>query len=253
VTTSNVAVKLNSSGSNGVTTDNSDTDTNNNSSSDDLIDIGNGGAATSSAGTNGDGTVSEPSSSGFQMMDPAPPVPSGGGITFSSTSGNPTNSGADVGVTVTDGTQSSNTSSVPAEVAGAFEVYDISHNAITSAAAMGTVGLEWTVAGFGDFSTTANESDMLMRNSNTGAFELYDIRNNAITFSSGFGQVGLEWTVAGFGDFSGNPNETDMLMRSNTAPLSDRSTIRPQPNQARIREPTDLQAEILTIVTHEFT
>jgi hypothetical protein len=30
---------------------------------------------------------------------------------------------------------------------GAFEVYDISHNAITSAASMGAVGLEWTVAG----------------------------------------------------------------------------------------------------------
>jgi hypothetical protein len=29
---------------------------------------------------------------------------------------------------------------------GAFEVYDISSNAITSAASMGQVGLEWTVA-----------------------------------------------------------------------------------------------------------
>jgi hypothetical protein len=100
---------------------------------------------------------------------------------------------------------------------GDFEVYDISNNAITSAASMGAVGLEWTVAGFGDFSGNANETDMLMRNSNTGAFELFDISNNAITLATGMGQVGLEWTVAGFGDFSGNPNETDMLMRnSNT-------------------------------------
>jgi hypothetical protein len=30
---------------------------------------------------------------------------------------------------------------------GAFEVYDISHNAITSAASMGQVGLEWMIAG----------------------------------------------------------------------------------------------------------
>jgi hypothetical protein len=30
---------------------------------------------------------------------------------------------------------------------GAFEVYDISHNAITSAASMGQVGLQWQVAG----------------------------------------------------------------------------------------------------------
>ena len=82
---------------------------------------------------------------------------------------------------------------------------------------MGQVGLEWQVAGFGDFSTRANETDMLMRNSNNGAFEVYDIVNNAITSAQPMGQVGLEWTIAGFGDFSGNANETDMLMRnSNT-------------------------------------
>ena len=63
---------------------------------------------------------------------------------------------------------------------------------------MGQVGLEWTVAGFGDFSGNANETDMLMRNSNTGAFEVYDISHNAITSAGPMGQVGLEWTVAGF-------------------------------------------------------
>jgi hypothetical protein len=100
---------------------------------------------------------------------------------------------------------------------GAFELYDISNNTITSAAGMGQVGLEWQVAGFGDFSGRANETDMLMRNSNTGAFELYDISNNTITNATGMGQVGLEWQIAGFGDFSGHANETDMLMRnSNT-------------------------------------
>ena len=34
---------------------------------------------------------------------------------------------------------------------GNFEVYDISNNNITAAAALGQVGLEWMVAGFGDF------------------------------------------------------------------------------------------------------
>lgn len=34
--------------------------------------------------------------------------------------------------------------------------------------------------GFGDCSGRANETDMLMRNSNTGAFEVYDISNNTI-------------------------------------------------------------------------
>ena len=78
-------------------------------------------------------------------------------------------------------------------------------------------GLEWSVAGFGDFSTRANETDMLMRNSNTGQFEVYDISNNQITSAAPMGQVGLEWSIAGFGDFSGRANETDMLMRnSNT-------------------------------------
>jgi hypothetical protein len=99
---------------------------------------------------------------------------------------------------------------------GAFEGFDISHNAITSAATMGAVGLEWTVAGFGDFSGNANETDMLMRNSNTGAFEVYDISHNAITSAASMGAVGSEWMVAGFGDLSGKPGESDMLMRNSS-------------------------------------
>ncbi|MGA8902795.1 hypothetical protein, partial [Bradyrhizobium sp.] len=100
---------------------------------------------------------------------------------------------------------------------GAFEVYDISNNTITSAQPMGQVGLEWQIAGFGDFSTRAGETDMLLRNSNNGAFEVYDIVNNTITSAQPMGQVGLEWTIAGFGNFSGNANETDMLMRNSNS------------------------------------
>ena len=59
---------------------------------------------------------------------------------------------------------------------------------------MGQVGLEWSVAGFGDFSGNANETDMLMRNNNTGQFELYDISNNTITSAGPMGRVGLEWS-----------------------------------------------------------
>jgi len=62
---------------------------------------------------------------------------------------------------------------------------------------MGVVGLEWQVAGFGDFSGNANETDMLMRDSNNGAFELYDIRNNQLVSASGMGVIGLEWQTAG--------------------------------------------------------
>jgi hypothetical protein len=80
---------------------------------------------------------------------------------------------------------------------GAFEVYDIVNNTIMSAQPMGQVGLEWTIAGFGNFSGNANETDMLMRNSNTGVFELYDIRNNTIAATTPMGQVGLEWSISG--------------------------------------------------------
>ena len=55
---------------------------------------------------------------------------------------------------------------------GTFLVTDISDNNITGAATLGQVGLEWAVAGFGDFSSRASETDMLMRNSNNGQFEI---------------------------------------------------------------------------------
>ena len=58
---------------------------------------------------------------------------------------------------------------------GQFEIYDISNNTITGAAPMGQVGLEWSVSGFGDFSSRAGETDMLMRDSNNGQFEVYDL------------------------------------------------------------------------------
>jgi hypothetical protein len=74
--------------------------------------------------------------------------------------------------------------------------------------------MEWTVSGFGDFSSNPGETDMLMRDSNNGVFVVYDIKDNAITKATDMGQVGSEWTVAGFGDFSGRSGETDMLMRN---------------------------------------
>jgi hypothetical protein len=61
------------------------------------------------------------------------------------------------------------------------------------------VDLGWTVAGFGDISGNANETDMLMRNSSTGAFEVYDISHNQLISAVGLGgqQIGLDLTVAG--------------------------------------------------------
>jgi hypothetical protein len=148
-------------------------------------------------------------------------------ITYSSTNINPTAAGTNVNRTVswtvTDGTQTSNTITSAVIVGlldgveGAFAVYDIRNNTVISVNNLGQLGLAWQVAGFGDFSGIADETDMLMRNSTTGAFQVYDISHNAVTSTSPLGAVGLEWTVAGFGDFSGNANETDMLLRdSNT-------------------------------------
>ena len=96
---------------------------------------------------------------------------------------------------------------------GDYEIYGIGSNGILTAAPLGQIGLEWQVAGLGDFSGT-DTSDMLTRDSNNGVFEVYDIRNNQIAFAAPIGQVGLEWSVAGFGDFSTRANETDMLMRN---------------------------------------
>src|SRR5439155_235456 len=87
---------------------------------------------------------------------------------------------------------------------GAFEVYDISNNIInnqiTSAFNIGTVGLNFQVAGFGDFNQDGT-TDMMLRNANTGQFEVYDIRNNAITSAFNIGTVGLDFQVAGLGPF----------------------------------------------------
>ena len=96
---------------------------------------------------------------------------------------------------------------------GDYEIFGIGNNSILTAAPLGQIGLEWQVAGLGDFSGT-DTSDMLTRDSNNGVLEVYDIRNNQIAFAAPIGQVGLEWSFSGFGDFSTRANETDMLMRN---------------------------------------
>ena len=79
---------------------------------------------------------------------------------------------------------------------GVFELYDIQNNQVIAASAIGPVGLEWQVAGFGPIAGP-NTSDMVLRNTQTGAFEVYDITNNQLTGAASLGQVGLEWQVGG--------------------------------------------------------
>jgi len=62
---------------------------------------------------------------------------------------------------------------------------------------MGTVGLNWQVAGFGNFSSRGT-SDMILRNTTNGGLEVYDINSNQITGAAFMGTVGLDWQVAGF-------------------------------------------------------
>jgi hypothetical protein len=95
---------------------------------------------------------------------------------------------------------------------GAFEVYDISNNNITNAATLGAVGLDFQIAGFGDFNRDGS-TDMVLRNKTTGQFEVYDISNNAITSAPNLGTIGLNFQVAGFGDFNGD-GTSDMMLRS---------------------------------------
>jgi hypothetical protein len=97
---------------------------------------------------------------------------------------------------------------------GQFELYDIVNNQIASAFNIGTVGLDFQVAGFADFNQDGT-TDMMLRNSNTGQFEIYDIRNNAITSAFNIGTVGPDFQVAGFGPFHA-AGASDMILRNKT-------------------------------------
>ena len=91
---------------------------------------------------------------------------------------------------------------------GAFQVYNIApnNNNITGSASLGTVGLNWQVAGFGNFASLG-ETDMILRDSNSGGFQVYDIKNNQITGSAFMGAVGLNWQFSGIGNFSGRGDQ----------------------------------------------
>jgi hypothetical protein len=78
---------------------------------------------------------------------------------------------------------------------GAFQLYDISNNQITSAFSLGAVGLNWQVAGFGPLNG-AGTSDMVLVSN--GTYLAYDIADNQVTGTATLGQVGPNWQVGGF-------------------------------------------------------
>jgi hypothetical protein len=93
---------------------------------------------------------------------------------------------------------------------------NVTNNTVNGLNSIGKVGLTWQVRGFGDFSSQANETDMMMRDVASGGFEVYDLVNGAIGTTAFMGNVGLDWSVSlgGFGDFNTAANETDMLLRN---------------------------------------
>jgi hypothetical protein len=78
---------------------------------------------------------------------------------------------------------------------------------------MGTVGLDWQIAGVGNFSSMPGETDVIMRNKNTGGLEVYDIANNQITGAAFLGTVGLDWQFAGVAPVHG-PGASDLVLRN---------------------------------------
>ena len=96
---------------------------------------------------------------------------------------------------------------------GGLEVYDIANNAITNAAFIGTVGLDWQFSGVGNFSGVPGETDLLLRNVNTGGLEVYDINNNQITGAAFLGTIGLEWQFAGIAPIHA-AGTSDLVLRN---------------------------------------
>jgi hypothetical protein len=96
-----------------------------------------------------------------------------------------------------------------------LEVYDINNTAITGAAFIGAVGLDWQFSGVGNFSGVAGETDLLLRNANTGGLQVYDITNNQLTGSAFLGTVGLDWQFAGVAPIRG-AGTSDLILRNVT-------------------------------------
>jgi len=94
---------------------------------------------------------------------------------------------------------------------GAFELYNIRNNQITSAFSLGAVGLNWNVAGFGPLNG-AGTSDMVLVS--TGTYLAYDIANNQVTGAALLGQVGPNWQVGGFA--AAEPTGSAALMNSSS-------------------------------------
>ncbi len=108
---------------------------------------------------------------------------------------------------------------------GSFVLYNnINNNAVTGANAIGAVGLDWQVQGFGDFNGDGTD-DMLLRNAGTGMFEDYDIKNGQLVAAHAMGAVGNDWQFVGVNDLNGDGTD-DMMLRNTTTGMFELYTIR---------------------------
>jgi hypothetical protein len=82
---------------------------------------------------------------------------------------------------------------------GNLDYFDIQHNQIVGAGAIGNIGMNWQPVGFADVSGVPGESDMIMRDSNTGNIDYFDIQHNQIVSVGSLGSVGTEWHTIGVG------------------------------------------------------
>ena len=97
---------------------------------------------------------------------------------------------------------------------GEVDLWIMNGTSITSAANLGTIATNWTIAGLGDFNGDGR-SDILWRNSTTGEVDLWLMNGTAITGAVNLGTIATNWTIGGLGDFNGD-GRSDILWRNNS-------------------------------------